>query len=83
MNFVRFRTVWLQLECGLYRCRLCLLLSWREPYMATSATAGVLLRPLRRLGVLPGKAVDPIAPMAAPRFPIDLGAPICPMVPKG
>ena len=49
MNFVRFRTVWLQLECGLYRCRLCLLLSWREPYMATSATAGVLLRPLRRL----------------------------------
>ena len=62
MNFVRFRTVWLQLECGLYRCRLCLLLSWREPYMATSATAGVLLRPLRRLGVLQGKAWTPSDP---------------------
>jgi hypothetical protein len=38
--------------------------------------------PLRRLGVLQGKAA-PIGPMAAPRDPMDLGGPICPMDPEG
>jgi hypothetical protein len=37
--------------------------------------------PLRRLGVLQSKAW-PIGPIAAPPYPIDLGAPIGPMNPK-
>jgi len=40
------------------------------------------LRPLRPLASYSAR-LGPIGPMAAPRDPIDLGAPICPMDPEG
>jgi hypothetical protein len=39
--------------------------------------------PLRRLGVLSARLGPPIGPMAAPRDPIDVGGPMCPMGSNG
>jgi len=56
----------------------------RPDQRVTSAPRQALLGPLRpvaSLGLL--HSSDPTGPMAAPRDPIDLGAPICPMEPEG